>query len=201
MKALLIVDCQNDFCSGGALAVPDGDAVITVANKISKDYDVVVLTQDWHPKDHGSFASNHKGHKLYEQIDLNGLPQTLWPVHCVQDTKGSEFHPKLKLPKGARIIQKGTDKKVDSYSGFFDNGGKHATGLDKLLSELDVKEIYVMGLATDYCVKFTVLDAIKLGYRTHLIKDGCRGVNIKPGDSDKFIEEMQRAGAIIVETL
>ncbi len=201
MKALILVDIQNDFVKGGALAVPDGDAVVSVANKQSKNYDLVVLTQDWHPEDHGSFASNHKGHKVYDQIELGGLPQTLWPDHCIQDTKGAEFHPKLIVPKSVVIIQKGTDRKIDSYSGFFDNGHKKATGLNSILTEKEIKEVYIMGLATDYCVKFTALDAIKLGYRVYLIKDGCRAVNINPDDSDKAIEEMKKAGVVITETL
>jgi nicotinamidase/pyrazinamidase len=198
-NALIIVDVQNDFLPGGALAVAHGDEVIAVANALMGRFDLVVATQDWHPVNHGSFAANHPGKKPGEVIDLNGLPQVLWPVHCVQGTKGAEFAEALDRSKIQRIFQKGTDSTVDSYSGLNDNGHRHSTGLGEFLKAQDVSDVHVMGLATDYCVKFTALDAVAAGFKTHLIEDGCRGVDLKPGDVAVAIEEMRKAGVRINE--
>ncbi|HHY86143.1 MAG TPA: bifunctional nicotinamidase/pyrazinamidase [Verrucomicrobia bacterium] len=195
MKALILVDIQNDFLPGGALAVPDGDQVIPVVNRIQGAFPVVVATQDWHPADHGSFAANHPGKQIYDQIDLNGLPQTLWPVHCVQNTRGAELAPGLNRDRIAKVFQKGTDPGIDSYSGFFDNGHRKSTGLGEWLREKGVTEVFVCGLATDYCVKFTALDALQFGFKTTLIEDASRGVNLRPDDVKNAIEEMKRAGA------
>src|SRR5258706_8522984 len=156
--ALILIDLQNDFVPGGALAVHDGDHVVPIANELMKRFDLVVATQDWHPPDHGSFAANHPGKRVGEVIDLNGLPQVLWPVHCVQGTYGAEFVAGLTVDKVTRVFRKGTDAAIDSYSGFFDNGHRRATGMGDWLKERGVRDIYVMGLATDYCVKFTALD-------------------------------------------
>jgi nicotinamidase/pyrazinamidase len=153
MKALILVDIQYDFCPGGALEVKNGDEVIPVANQLSSKFDLVVATQDWHPADHGSFAANHPWRYPGQVIDLNGLEQILWPIHCVQNSFGAEFVKELDTSNFAAVIQKGTDKGIDSYSGFFDNGHRKATGLHDLLQEKDVEEVYIMGLAQDYCVK------------------------------------------------
>jgi nicotinamidase/pyrazinamidase len=198
MNALILVDIQNDFVPGGALAVPDGDRIVPVVNRLQPRFDLVVATQDWHPADHGSFAANHAGRQPGQQIDLNGLPQILWPIHCVQDTNGADFVPGLDRGKWGRVFVKGTDPQIDSYSGFYDNGHRQATGLGDYLREKGVTDVYVAGLATDYCVKFTALDARQLGFNTHLIEDACRGVNLQPGDVDRAIEEMRAAGVNIV---
>jgi nicotinamidase/pyrazinamidase len=199
-NALILVDIQNDFIPGGALAVAEGDAVVPVANRLQPAFDLVVATQDWHPPDHGSFASNHPGRKPGELSELGGLPQVLWPDHCVQGSRGAEFHRDLDLSRVAHVFRKGTDPAIDSYSGFFDNGHRKATGLGDYLRAQNVTDVYVMGLATDYCVKWTALDAIQLGFRTHLIEDGSRGVELNPGDVAAAIEEVRRAGGEIVQS-
>ena len=201
MKALVLVDLQNDFCKGGALAVKDGDLVIPIANKLINEFensgDFIIATKDWHPMKHKSFAINSNG-KVGEVGILNGMPQVWWPIHCVQNEKGSEFHPELLPIKN--IVYKGTDIEVDSYSGFFDNGKVNKTDLDKILKAHNIDKLYIMGLATDYCVKFTVLDALDLGYEVFLIEDGCRGVNISPDDSTNAIKEMKEKGAHIISS-
>ena len=194
MPALIVTDVQNDFCPGGALAVPEGDRIVPLINRIQPRYDLVVATQDWHPRDHGSFAANHLGRSPGEIIELAGLPQVLWPVHCVQDTPGAEFHPALNLDRVAHVFRKGTDPRIDSYSGFFDNAHRVSTGLGEYLREWGVKEVHICGLATDYCVKFTALDAVALGLETYLLEDACRGVELHAGDVRQAIEEMRRSG-------
>ena len=193
MKALILVDIQNDFLPGGALAVPDGDAVIPVANRLEPAFPLVVATQDWHPANHGSFAASHPGRKVFERIELNGLPQTLWPVHCVQGTRGAELAAELNRDRIANVFRKGTDPGIDSYSGLFDNGHRRSTGLAEWLKAQRVTEVFVCGLATDYCVKFTALDAAKMGFKTHVITDASRGVNLCSDDVKNAIEEMKRA--------
>ncbi len=198
MKALILVDIQNDFCPGGALAVPEGDAVVPVANELMPKFPLVVATQDNHPRSHRSFAANHAGKSVYDVIDLEGLPQVLWPAHCVQGTPGADFHPGLALSGVTAVFTKGTDESIDSYSGFFDNGHRKATGLGDYLKSKNVDEVYVMGLATDYCVKATALDAVGLGFKTTVIEDGCRGVELQPGDIDAAKAEMKAAGVQLV---
>jgi nicotinamidase/pyrazinamidase len=198
MKALILVDLQSDFCPGGALPVPDGDAVVPLANELQKRFELVVATQDWHPKDHASIASNHPGKTIGEVIDLNGLPQVLWPDHCVQKTAGAELVPALDRSRIARVFQKGTDRNIDSYSGFFDNGHRKDTGLGDYLKSKNVTDVFVCGLATDYCVKFTVLDAVQLGFKTHLYPNASRGIDLKHGDVDRAIEEMRRSGVEVL---
>ncbi len=200
MNALILVDVQNDFLPGGALAVPDGHAVVPVINRLQPRFPLVVATQDWHPPNHGSFAANHPGKSVFEQIELNGLPQTLWPVHCVQGTPGAALAPGLSRDRIARIFQKGTDAGIDSYSGFFDNGHRRATGLADWLKAKGVTEVHVCGLATDYCVKFTALDAVGAGFKAYLIEDASRGVNLRPGDVERAIAEMTSAGVVIERT-
>ena len=194
MKALILVDIQNDFLPGGALAVPEGDVIVPIANRLQAAFPLVVATQDWHPANHGSFAANHPGKKVFEQIDLNGLPQTLWPVHCVQGTTGAELATDLQRERIAKIFPKGTDAGIDSYSGLFDNGHRKSTGLGEWLKAKDATEVFVCGLATDYCVKFTALDAAQRGFQTHFIEDASRGVNLRPDDVKNTIAEMNRAG-------
>ena len=192
--ALILVDIQNDVLPGGALAVPDGDAVIPIANQLMENFEIIVATQDWHPAGHGSFATNHPGHGLFETIDLHGLPQTLWPVHCVQGTHGAEFADSLNIERITKVFRKGTDPQIDSYSGLHDNGHRKATGLGDWLREQGVRDVTVCGLATDYCVKFTALDALAEGFGVTLHVPACRGVNLTPGDVDGSIAEMESAG-------
>ncbi len=198
MNALILVDIQNDFLPTGALPVPHGNEVVEIANSLQPRFDLVVATQDWHPADHGSFAANHDKETVGDTIDLNGLEQVLWPVHCVQHTRGAEFAPALDTSRVKKIFVKGTDPAVDSYSGFFDNARRRATGLDGYLKQQHVTDAYIMGLATDYCVKFTALDAQDLGFKTYVVQDGCRGVNLHPDDVSNSLAEMRRAGINIV---
>src|SRR5262249_44407690 len=161
----------NDFCPGGALPVPEGYAIIPRINEMQQQFDLVVATQDWHPANHASFAANHPGKKIGDVIELDGLSQILWPTHCVQNTRGGELVPSLDASRIAKVFQKGTDPSVDSYSGFFDNGHRKSTGMGDWLKQKGVSRVHVCGLATDYCVKFTALDARQLGFETHLIKN------------------------------
>lgn len=200
MTALILVDLQNDFCPGGALAVAEGHETIPVANRMQHAFELVVATQDWHPITHESFAANHPGHRPGDVIDLHGLEQVLWPVHCVQKSFGAAFVRELDRSRIDRIFAKGTDPAIDSYSGFFDNGHRKATGLGDFLREKGVDTVYIMGLATDYCVKYTALDARKLGFKTYLIADGCRGVNLQAGDDERAVAEMQMAGVEIINS-
>ncbi|MEN6458243.1 MAG: bifunctional nicotinamidase/pyrazinamidase [Thermoguttaceae bacterium] len=197
MNALVIADVQNDFCPGGALPVPEGDRVIEVINRIQPCFDLVVATQDWHPANHGSFAASHPGCRPGEQIELAGLPQTLWPVHCV-GSPGADFHPRLDRSRIDRTFRKGADPDVDSYSGFFDNGRRRSTGLAEYLRERRVTDVFVCGLATDYCVKFTALDAARLGFKTYVIEDACRGIELRAGDIRCAIEEMRAEGVMVI---
>jgi nicotinamidase/pyrazinamidase len=199
-KALILVDIQNDFLPGGSLAVDHGDEVLPVANAVQRGFDLVVATQDWHPANHGSFASNHGGKQPGEVIELHGLTQVLWPDHCVQGTRGAEFHRDLDLSRVQRVFRKATDPEIDSYSAFFDNGHLKTTGLAGFLKGEGVEEIYLVGLATDYCVRFTAFDALELGFRTYLIEDGVRGVNLSPNDSADAIEAMRAAGVVITNS-
>jgi nicotinamidase/pyrazinamidase len=199
-KALVLVDLQPDFCPGGALAVPHGDEVIAVANRLVPCFDLVVATQDWHPPEHGSFAVNHPGKQPYDVVDLDGLPQVLWPAHCVQGTPGAELHPGLDQRRITRVFRKGTDPAVDSYSGFHDNGHRRSTGLGEWLRAQGVDQLYVLGLATDYCVKYTALDAVRAGFAVTLIEDGCRGVELTTGDSERAIEIMRGADVAVIDS-
>lgn len=197
MHALLLIDIQNDFLPGGALAVPGGDGIIPIVNELMSGFDLIVATQDWHPPDHGSFAANHPGKAVFESVDLHGLPQTLWPVHCVQNTGGALFAPTLDTRRIARVFPKGTDPQIDSYSGFFDNGHRGDTGLGEWLKGKGVTELTLCGLATDYCVKFTALDALSCGFKVNLHLAACRGVDLQAGDCDKAAAEMREHGAMI----
>ena len=194
-SALILVDLQNDFCAGGALAVPGGDDVVTVANDLRPYFKWVILTQDYHPNDHSNFAANHAEATVGDVIMIDHIEQTLWPVHCVQGTWGANFHETLQVEGIQHIVYKGTDKTVDSYSAFFDNAHRRSTGLHDYLQKNGIKHLFLMGLATDYCVKYSVLDALHLGYRVSVIEDGCRGIDLRTGDIQKAIEDMKLAGA------
>ena len=196
-KAFIIVDVQYDFIPGGALAVPDGDQVVPTINELTKKFSLVVATQDWHPANHGSFAANHAGKQPGDIVQLNGLTQILWPVHCVQGTHGAALIKELDMSRVSRVFQKGTDPGVDSYSGLFDNGHKNDTGLGDFLKDKKVRDVYVAGLATDYCVKFTALDAARLGFRVHVLQEACRGVNLRPYDVEHSLEQLRQAGVLI----
>jgi nicotinamidase/pyrazinamidase len=200
MKALIIVDLQNDFLPGGALAVPHGDEVIPLANELQRHFDLIVATKDWHPPDHGSFAANHKGKKPGARIILDGIEQILWPVHCVRNTHGAEFAHLFDRSRIARVFHKGTERNIDSYSTFFDNAHRRHTGLAHYLKERSIKDIYLLGLALDYCVKYSALDARQLGLNAHVVVDGCRGIELQPGDIDSALDEMKRAGATILKS-
>jgi nicotinamidase/pyrazinamidase len=197
MNTLLIIDVQNDFCPGGALAVPDGDLVIPVINRMVESFDHVIQTQDWHPEDHSSFASSHEGKTPYDTIQVDYGEQILWPDHCVQGTKGAEFHSKLETNKSEVIIRKGFRKKIDSYSTFFENDQKTKTGLTGYLNDRGVTELYVCGLATDFCVKWSVLDGIKEGFTIHVLEDAVKGIDID-GSVENAWKEMKSAGANII---
>lgn len=199
MNALLLIDIQKDFLPGGSLEVPKGDEIIPPVNEIQKFFDIVVATQDWHPKDHGSFASNHPGKKPGDKIELDGVEQILWPDHCVQGTEGAGFADDLKMENVVKIIKKGTDPVIDSYSGFYDNKHKRATGLHDFLRKKNVNAVTIAGLAADVCVRYTTLDALELGYKVFLLKNATRAVE---GDEahEKTIRELRIKGAGIVNS-
>lgn len=197
MDALLLVDIQNDFMPFGALPVPDGDSVVAVANELMPRFAIVVASQDWHPRDHGSFASNHPGRAAGELFELGGLPQVLWPDHCVQNTPGASFHSALDVAGIDHVVRKGTDPAIDSYSAFFDNRHLKDTGLAPYLSGRGVDRLIVMGLATDYCVKASVLDARALGLAVTVVRAGCRAVDLAESDGERALRQMADAGARI----
>lgn len=177
MNGLILVDIQNDFLPGGALAVNDGDKIIPVVNAIQDKFLLVVATQDWHPEDHGSFASNHPGKEPFEMGTLADMDQVMWPDHCVQGKKGSEFSDALNTKRIEAIFRKGTDNAIDSYSGFFDNGKKKSTGLGNYLKGKGIENVYLAGLAADFCVGYTALDALELGFKVFLIEDATRAID------------------------
>ena len=177
MNALLLIDIQNDFMPGGRLAVPDGDAIIPLVNTLQPQFDLVVASQDWHPAGHRSFASSHPGHAAFTQIEWQGLPQMLWPDHCVQATPGAELHPDLDTRRVEAIFRKGTDPNIDSYSAFFDNGHRKATGLAAYLRGRGVTRVYLAGLAADYCVYFTAKDALAEGFEAIVLAEATRAIS------------------------
>lgn len=196
--ALIIVDVQHDFLPGGSLGVPDGDTVIPIINRLIPLVDAVFATRDWHPTDHVSFAETHPGRVVGDTIVLpDGGEQMLWPVHCVQDTPGGQIHPDLAIPPGVVVVDKGTDPTVDSYSGFFDNRRGAATGLADLVTAGAPDRVLIAGLATDYCVQATVIDACRLGLPVTVVADGCRAVNLTAGDDERAFAAMRSAGAAI----
>jgi len=198
MRVLLLVDIQNDFMPGGALAVPDGDRVVPVANALMPHFGLVVATQDWHPAGHGSFASGHPGAAPGDMVQLGGVPQVLWPDHCVQGTPGASFHSALNVAGIDHVVRKGADPDVDSYSSFFDNARTRPTGLAEWCAVRGVEEVVLLGLATEYCVKYSALDALGLGLRVMVVRDGCRAVDLAEGDGDRAFVEMAAAGARVL---
>lgn len=197
-QALLLVDLQIDFLPIGALPVTTGDEVIPIANELMEKFDLVIATQDWHPANHKSFAAVHPWRKPGQIIELNGISQVLWPIHCVQHSFGADFAPGLKTEKINKIIYKGTDSEIDSYSAFYDNKHLKSTGLVDYLKSQHVEHLVIMGLATDYCVKFTVRDALKLGFSVEVVEAGIRAVELEKGDGARAIEEMKQQGAVFV---
>ena len=191
--ALLVIDVQNDFCPAGALEVAGGNDIIPFINKEMVKYDCIVLTQDWHPKEHSSFASNHEGKNPLELIKLPYGDQVLWPDHCVQGSKGAEFHPELNIQQANAIIRKGSNPRIDSYSAFFENDRKTPTGLDGYFKSLEIEKINLVGLATDFCVNFSAQDAANLGYKVSVLEKMCRAIDLN-GSLAAAKSEMQDCG-------
>ncbi len=196
---LIVIDVQNDFCHGGALAVADGDAVVEAINRIAAFFKHVVLTQDWHPAEHTSFATAHPGKRPFEQVELSYGLQTLWPPHCIQGSTGAEFHPALRLSQAELILRKGFDPRIDSYSAFFENDRVTPTGLSGYLEERDLTRVFLAGLAYDYCVGYSALDARRLGLPAYILRDACRAIDLN--DSVAKIEaEFANAGVSVIES-
>lgn len=199
MDVLLVIDVQNDFCPGGALAVADGDAVIDPIHPVASKFGHIVLTQDWHPAGHSSFASAHAGKHPFEQIEVSYGTQTLWPDHCVQGSKGSEFHPALHLPQAELILRKGFRPHIDSYSAFFENDRVTATGLAGYLRERGFTRIFLAGLAYDFCVGYSALDARRLGFDAIILRDACRAIDLN-GSVAEIESEFAQAGVVLIES-
>lgn len=196
--ALIVVDTQRDFLPGGSLPVPHGDEVVPLINRLMEQVPLVVATQDWHPADHCSFAANHAGHEIGDTVEVEGLPQFLWPVHCVQETLGASFSPDLNVYRFAAVFRKGTDPQLDSYSGFYDNAHLLKTGLTDYLRRHAIERVLIAGLATDYCVKHTALDALGEGFAVQVIEDACRGIDQPTGSVADALREIRNAGGEIV---
>ena len=192
--ALLIIDVQNDFCPGGALAVPGGNLTIPAINRISPNFDTVVATKDWHPSGHISFASNHPGKNVFDCVETKTGEQTLWPDHCIPGSEGAEFHPELRVEHIDLILHKGTNRVIDSYSAFFENDRITTTGLEFFLKGLGVGKVFICGLATDYCVLFTATDAVNIGFDTYLVEDAVRGVDFPQGSVAEAVSRMKSLG-------
>lgn len=193
VDALLVIDVQKDFCPGGALAVPDGDQVVAPINALMPLFPLVVLTQDWHPVGHASFASSHKGKVPFETTDLFYGPQVLWPDHCVQGHAGADFHPDLEINRAHAIVRKGFRAGIDSYSAFFENDRQTSTGLAGFLRDQGVSRVFVVGLATDFCVAYTLLDARTLGFSAVLVQSACRAIDLN-GSLAAATLQLQEAG-------
>jgi len=196
---LVVVDVQNDFCPGGALAVADGGAVIDVIHRIAPAFNHIVLTQDWHPAGHASFASAHPGKRPFDQIELSYGMQTLWPDHCVQGNRGSQFHPALNLPQAEIILRKGFSPQIDSYSAFFENDRVTSTGLGDYLRDQNIARVFLVGLAYDYCVGFSALDARRLRFEAVILRDACRAINLD-GSVARIEAEFEKAGVLLIES-
>lgn len=196
MRALLLIDIQNDFIPGGSLAVPGGNEIVSIVNQLQQQFEIVAATQDWHPQNHKSFASNHKDKTTFDIIEIHGLEQVLWPDHCVQGTQGAEFSKELNTNKVEAIFRKGTDPEIDSYSGFYDNGHRKTTGLADYLKGKKVTEVYIAGLAADYCVYYTAKDALLEDFTAYIIEDAVRAIN---AESFKKAKEdiLSKGGKII----
>ena len=198
--ALLIIDCQNDFCDGGTLAVPQSSLIFPIINRLQKLFKHVIASKDWHPADHISFASNHPGSKVGDLIEEQGEKHQLWPIHCVQYSYGAEFSPALDLGNIQTVIFKGTHSDLDSYSAFFDNAHLRSTGLTDYLRQCAISDVYIVGLAIEYCVKFTALDAAALGFNTTVIMDACKGVELRQGDITSAYQQMEAFGVSLVNS-
>ncbi len=196
-EALIAVDLQNDFCPGGALAVPDGDAVVPIVNDLARRFTIAVFTQDWHPSGHVSFAGSHPGRKPFESIDLPYGPQVLWPAHCVQGTLGADFHPGVDVREATLVIRKGWHQGIDSYSTFYENDHTTSTGLAGYLRDLGVRTVFLAGLATDFCVAWSALDARRLGFDVVVVEDACRAIDLN-GSLAAAREQMATAGVRFV---
>lgn len=196
-EALIVIDVQNDFCPGGALAVNDGHLIVPLVNTMMSDADLVVFSQDWHPSDHSSFSANHVGKNAFEQIDMHYGPQTLWPTHCVQGSRGAEFHADINLNVADVIIRKGMNKDIDSYSAFYENDQTTPTGLTGLLKERNVSSVKLVGLALDFCVAFSALDAVKHGFDVSVVMDACKAID-NQGSLDSAITRMRNAGVRLI---
>ncbi len=197
MKALLIVDVQNDFCPGGSLEVPEGDRIVPVINRLIEKFDHIIQTQDWHPEGHLSFASSHQGKSPYDTVEMDYGTQVLWPDHCVQGSSGADFHPDLNTTKTQVIIRKGFRKSIDSYSTFFENDQKTSTGLTGYLRERGITELYTVGLATDFCVKWSALDGMEQGFNMHIVEDAVQGIDLN-GSLEQAWKELGDAGVGVV---
>ncbi|WP_303311925.1 bifunctional nicotinamidase/pyrazinamidase [Hymenobacter sp. BT730] len=199
MKALLLIDIQNDFVPGGALAVPDGDAIIPLVNALQTQFELVIATQDWHPAGHKSFASAHAGQAVFSTIELHGQSQVLWPDHCAQSTAGADLHPALETHRIETIFRKGMHPEIDSYSGFYDNGHLKSTGLADYLRGRGVTQVYLAGLAADYCVYFTAKDALAEGFETIVLADATRAIS-EEGFAQARADIIQRGGQVLLST-
>jgi nicotinamidase/pyrazinamidase len=196
---LIVIDVQNDFCPGGALAVANGDAVIVAIHRIAPHFKHIVLTQDWHPPHHSSFAASHPGKQSFEHVELSYGVQTLWPLHCVQGSKGAEFHPALHLPQAELVLRKGFNPHIDSYSAFFENDRATPTGLAGYLEERNLNRVFLAGLAYDYCVGYSALDARRLGLPAFIFRDACRAIDLN-GSVAKIEAEFARAGVAVIQS-
>jgi nicotinamidase/pyrazinamidase len=197
-SALVVIDVQNDFCPGGSLAVQDGDTVVDIINRTAPAFPYTAATKDWHPADHISFASNHPGKKPFDSIEARGIPQTLWPDHCIRGTAGADLHPGLDLRPVSLILHKGRRRELDSYSAFFENDRVTPTGLEFLLRGLGFERVFLCGLATDVCVFYSAGDAARLGFETYLIEDASKGVNIPEGSVDEALKKLIALGVRII---
>ncbi|SIO50712.1 nicotinamidase/pyrazinamidase [Rhodovulum sp. ES.010] len=195
-EALIVIDVQNDFCTGGALEVPGGEKIVPRVNALMDEFQTRVLTQDWHPADHSSFAENHAGKKPYDVVDMPYGSQILWPVHCVQDSEGAEFHPDLDVSKADHIVRKGFRPEIDSYSAFFENDHETPTGLDDYLSDKGVDHLTLVGLATDFCVLYSALDAVRLGYAVTVLEGATRGIDLN-GSLEDARQSMLDANVVL----
>jgi len=198
-RALLVIDIQNDFTPGGALAVPQGDTIVPLVNRIAEGFGNVVMSQDWHPAGHISFASSHPGEKPFDVIELPYGPQVMWPDHCIQGSHGAEFHPQVDIPHTQLIVRKGGNPLVDSYSAFFEADRKTTTGLAGALREKGIASVYVVGLALDFCVTWTALDARREGFTTYVVLDACRAIDSN-GSLEQAMAELEQAGVIFIES-
>ena len=199
MKILIISDMQNDFLTQGALAIPKADELIPVINRLISRFDHVIASMDWHPPNHISFAKTHN-RNIGDVIQAAGKPQILWPVHCVQNTLGAELSPQLRKERIEAVFHKGSNPAIDSYSAFFDNAHKHSTGLHEFLQEKQWKDLYFTGVATDYCILYSVLDALKLGYFATVVQDGCKSIDLHPNDGMLALKTMKAHGAKVIHS-